>query len=260
MISLGKLRLSVQLLAIVILNLGFTQSFKTGALCPAFFCYGCPWAAFACPIGALQSFTAAGLFPFYAAGTLGVFSLTLGRTWCGWVCPFGTVQDLVSRIRQRGDLVKLPRLPLTKYLSLAAILVAAWLTAETFFCKLCPAGSLFAALPHRFVSSELDFGTFFYVHIATLAVAIFLFVLAGRFWCRYLCPLGAIFGFFNPMAFLKVRIDKHLCTDCGQCLENCPTAISEVEDIGTSSDCIECGECIRDCPSSAIHFSTSLRK
>ena len=259
MMKLGNLRLATQFLAIIIVNLGFTQTLKTGALCPAFFCYGCPWAAFACPIGTLQNFTAVGMFPYYAIGTLGLFGLTLGRFWCGWICPFGTVQDLILRVSRRRDLLNLPPVPWTKYLALIAIMVTAWLTADAFFCKLCPSGSLFAAIPHRFVSSEFDFGTFFYVHLITLAVAIILFVLVGRFWCRYLCPLGAIFGLFNNVSILKVKLDMTKCTECKQCLSNCPVNFKEIKDIGRSSDCIQCGKCISECPTNAIYISTSLK-
>jgi len=257
--KLGKIRLATQIAALVIVNLGFTQTLKTGALCPGFFCYGCPWATFACPIGTLQNFTAVGMMPYYAIGSLGVFGLLLGRFWCGWFCPFGTVQDIVMRLRHRGNVATLPPVPWTKYLSLGGILLAAWIFSETVFCKVCPAGSLFAAIPQRFTSPELNFGTFFYVHLGTLAVAILFFVLVGRFWCRYLCPLGAIYGVFNRVSLLKVVVNKNRCNDCKQCLSVCPVGIQEPEDIGHSTDCIQCGKCISECPAQAIRVSASLR-
>ena len=259
MIKLGNLRLAIQFLALIILNLGFTQSLKVGALCPAFYCYGCPWALFACPIGSLQNFTALGPFPFYAIGTLGLFGLALGRTWCGWVCPFGTVQDLIMRIRRRGNVVNPPPVPWMKYLSLVGILIAAWITVDAVFCKVCPSGSLFAAIPHRFASPEFDFGTFFYVHLITLAVAIVLFVIIGRFWCRYLCPLGAIFGLFNRVSIVKIKLNREICDNCEQCLQVCPSNLSRVDDVGNSTDCIQCGKCVDECPSEAIKVSASIR-
>lgn len=260
MMKLGHLRLVTQFLAIIVLNIGVNQSLKFGAICPAFFCYGCPWAAFSCPIGSLQTFTAIGPFPFYTIGLLGIFSLALGRFWCGWVCPFGTVQDLVTRIRSRSDVVSLPPIPWLKYLSLVGILIAAWIAAETLFCKVCPSGSLFAAIPHRIANGDkFDFGTFFYIHLVTLGVALILFVLFSRFWCRYLCPLGAIFGAFNRISILKIKMDKHLCTNCEQCLKVCPANLSDVEQIGCSSDCIQCGKCIETCPVDAVCISASIR-
>jgi len=255
-----RLRRSTQLLGLVLVNLGFMQLLKTGIVCPFFYCYGCPWAAAACPIGLLQTHAALGPFPFYAIGTLGIFGLTLGRFWCGWGCPFGTVQDMVSWIRRRNDFISLPPFPWTGLIVLVGVLITAWIAAETLFCKVCPAGSLFAAIPHRIASSEFSFGTFFYVHLATLAVALILFFVIGRFWCRYLCPLGSLFGLFNRASFLKVRVAAGSCVNCEECLNVCPVNIQAPEDIERSSSCIRCGKCIDACPHGSIKISASYRR
>lgn len=256
---MSRLRRFTQLLGLVLVNIGFVEILKTGVVGPFFYCYGCPWAAFACPIGLLQTHAAVGPFPFYALGSLGAFALLLGRFWCGWGCPFGTVQDLVSWLRRRRDIVSLPPFPWTGLVVLAGALLAAWIAADTLFCKICPAGSLFAAIPHRFASSELSFGTFFYVHLATLAVALVAFFFIGRFWCRYLCPLGSLLGVFNRMSILKVKLSEADCTHCGECLKSCPANIKEPEDIESSASCIRCGKCIDNCPNDAIKISASHR-
>lgn len=249
-----------QFLALALANIGFIQILKTGIPCPFFYCYGCPAAAFACPIGVFQHYAVLQQVPFYALGVVGLFGLALGRFWCGWACPFGTVQDLVAWIRRRDDTFRLPRVAWTKFLVLGVVLLLAWLAAETLFCKVCPAGSLFAAIPHRFVSPELDFGTFFYVHLATLAVALVAFFLIGRFWCRYLCPLGAIFGAFNPVSILKVKVDFSKCTRCENCLKVCPAKIEKLEEIENCTDCTRCGKCIESCGSEAVKISASFKE
>lgn len=256
---MAKLRRTTQLIALVLVNIGFLQILKTGAVCPFFYCYGCPVAAFACPIGVLQNFAALEHFPFYAIGSLGLFGLAAGRFWCGWGCPFGTVQDFVNWARRRRDFVTLRPLAWTRLLVLAGAILAAWVATDSLFCKVCPAGSLFAAIPHRFASPDLTFGTFFYVHVGTLAIALVAFYLVGRFWCRYLCPLGGIFGLFNRVSILKLKVNLGKCTSCRDCLEICPVNIKEVEDIENSSDCIRCGRCIDACPSGAIRVSASFR-
>jgi len=261
---MGKLRWTTQFIALALANLGLFKILEFGVCGPFFYCYGCPAAAFACPIGVAKNYaahyTVFGHFPFYAIGTIGLFGLALGRFWCGWFCPFGLVQDLVLRIRGRQNTVKLPRIPWMKFLVLGLVLLLAWIATDTLFCKICPAGSLFAAIPHRFISPEFSFGRFFYVHLVTLAIALVAFYFIARFWCRYLCPLGAIFGAFNPVSILKVRVDFDKCNECRQCLKVCPVGIEEPEEIEKSTDCIRCGKCVEACEDNALTIAASLRR
>ncbi|MBM4443967.1 MAG: 4Fe-4S binding protein [Chloroflexi bacterium] len=256
---MAKLRWATQFLTLVLVNVGFVQVLKLGLPCPFFYCYGCPWAAFACPIGTFQHYAALQQFPFYALGAVGLFGLALGRFWCGWGCPFGTVQDLVMLVRRRGDAFKVRRVPWMKFAVLAGVILAAGIAAETLFCEVCPSGSLFAAIPHRLASSELSFGTFFYVHLATLGAALVAFFMVGRFWCRYLCPLGAVFGAFNPVSLLKVKVDLSRCQHCEECLKVCPAGIAEVEEVESCTDCTRCGKCVESCGNDAMKIAPSFR-
>ena len=111
-------------------------------------------------------------------------------------------------LRRRQDFVKLSPAAWTKFLVLAGVLFSARLATDTLFCKVCPAGSLFAAIPHRFVSPELHFGTFFYVHLITLAISLVAFFFIGRFWCRYLCPLGALLAICGRSSLLRLQRKK----------------------------------------------------
>jgi ferredoxin-type protein NapH len=258
---MSRLRRTTQVLGLILANMGFLGVLKLGVLCPFFYCYGCPWAAFACPIGVLQHYSALGQFPFYALGLLGIFGVTLGRFWCGWACPFGTVQDIVTWVtRRKSNVVKVRRVPWTKFVVLAGVLIAAWALVDTVFCRVCPAGSLFAAIPHRFTSPDLPFGTYFYVHLGTLAAAVVAFILIGRFWCRYLCPLGAVFAAFNPVSLLKVKADMGKCEGCRKCLEVCPAAIEKPEEIENCTDCVRCGKCIEKCENGVIQVKASLKR
>jgi len=256
---MSRVRRSTQILALVLLNLGFIEVAKSGVVAPFFYCYACPLATTVCPIGALQSYAAVGTFPFYTVGALGLFGLAAGRFWCGWGCPFGTIQDFLTWARRRDDFITLRSVSWMRLTVLAGSLAAAWIAADTLFCKVCPAGSLFGAIPHRFVSPEFSFGTFFWVHIGTLVLAVVAFVLVGRFWCRFLCPLGGIFGLFNRVSILRIKLDVGKCTECRKCLGVCPTKIEEIEDIGESGDCICCGKCIEACPTGALKITASIR-
>jgi polyferredoxin len=88
----------------------------------------------------------------------------------------------------------------------------------------------------------------------TLALTIVLAILISRFWCRYLCPLGAIAGALNKVGILTIKWDKEKCKKCNTCLDVCTMGITKTEDIGTSTDCILCGRCVEACPEKALSF------
>jgi ferredoxin-type protein NapH len=138
---------------------------------------------------------------------------------------------------------------------LLLVLGLAWVTLDTVFCKFCPSGSLFAALPAPIFYPELPLGPFFYVHIATLLGVVAGAVLVARFWCRYLCPVGPI-GLMNRISVVAISLDSTKCTGCKECLRVCPMGLDKLEDIGYSSDCIVCGRCVDACETGAleVHF------
>lgn len=230
-------------------NLGFIPALKTGLICPYFYCYGCPIASTACPIGTLQHFVIFGTIPFFLLGTLGLNGTIFGRAFCGWACPFGAFQDILGVFNKRKR--KLRPFKYSKFIILLIVVILAWVTLDTFFCKFCPAGSLFAAIPSLFFFPSLTPGLFFYVHVATLALTILLLLLFARFWCRYFCPVAPM-GFFNRISILTVSLNQTKCTECSRCLDACPMGIDKLSGIGSSSDCILCGKCVEACKTNAL--------
>lgn len=244
----------VQIAAFAISNLGFISILKTGFACPFLYCHGCPFSVFACPIGVLQQFVVDSQFPLFTIGSLGVYGMLVGRAFCGWACPFGTIHDMLNRLNTR-KVVQPRNVWYTKYIILFLALALAWIALDTVFCKFCPSGSLFAAIPFRLLYPEAaEFGLFFYIHMLTLALTIFLALLISRFWCRYLCPLGAIAGAFNKVSVVNINLDQTKCKKCYLCLEACTMKITKTEDIGNSTDCILCGRCVDACPEKALIF------
>ena len=234
-------------------NLGFYRILKTGFVCPFLYCHGCPFSIFGCPIGLIQNFIVRGQVSLFTIGSLGIYGVIFGRMFCGWACPFGTLHDILAKLGGKRTLKK-TRFWYTKYIILFLTIILTWLFLDTVFCKFCPSGSLFAAIPYRIIRPNFDYGLFFNVHIVTLIITVVLALLISRFWCRYLCPLGAIAGAFNKVSLVSISLDESKCVMCKACLKNCPMGINSLKEIGKSTDCILCGECIENCQEKALKF------
>ncbi|MBQ5801592.1 MAG: 4Fe-4S binding protein [Clostridia bacterium] len=230
---------------------------------PGLNCYSCPGAVGACPLGSLQNALAASKtrLPAYIFGILILMGLALGRTICGFLCPFGLVQDLLYKIPspklKKNRVTRI--LSYGKYVTLAIFVVLmSFLFASPAFCKyICPAGTLGGAMGLLFHKDNVAFveilgGLFtwkFALMVAILTACVFIF----RPFCRFLCPLGAIYGFFSKLALIGVKLDKKACTNCGLCVAACKMDIRQVGD----RECINCGECIPVCPTKAISWKGS---
>ncbi len=237
------------------------------ACVPGFNCYSCPGAVGACPLGSLQNALAASgtRAPFYILGIILLVGLILGRTVCGFLCPVGLGQELLYKIKTP----KLKKSKYTrifsylKYIILIALVVIIPMMFGAFgkvpaFCKyICPVGTLEGGIGLMLNPTNNDFlesiGSLFTWKFAVLVVICVACVFIYRFFCRFFCPLGALYGFFSKIALLGVKLDKNKCTDCGLCVQACKMDIKRVGD----HECIQCGECIAVCPAKAISWKGS---
>ena len=234
------------------------------ACVPGLNCYSCPGAVGACPLGALQNALAASghRAGWYVLGILLLFGVTLGRTICGWLCPFGLLQELLHKI----PTYKLKKSRVTRALSwlkyaVLALFVAAiplWsglsrgLPLPAFCQYLCPAGSFEGAV--ALLSHPQN--SFLFGMLGPLFTRKFLILLGiglacvfcYRSFCRFLCPLGAIYGLFNRFCLLGVRVDEARCSGCGACVRGCGMDVRQVGD----QECIHCAKCLTLCPEKAI--------
>lgn len=236
------------------------------AVCtPGLNCYSCPAASAACPLGALQNALGSSdaRLPYYMLGILLLFGILFGRWICGFLCPFGLIQDLLHKIKTP----KLRKSPVTKILSfLKHIILVVFVVilpliyaSKSFpmpaFCKyICPSGTLLGAgglLSNENNSSMFSMlGPLFTWKFCLLVLFIVGAVFIYRFFCRFFCPLGAIYGLFNRISFLGIKLDKPRCTDCGLCVGTCDMDIRHVGD----HECISCGKCVNVCPTGAISY------
>ena len=241
---------------------------------PGLNCYSCPAATGACPIGAFQAVVGSSKFKFtyYITGFFILLGVLLGRFICGFICPFGWFQDLLHKIPgKKLSTAKLKPLRYLKYVILVVfvILLPAFVTnslgmGDPFFCKyICPQGVLEGAIPLALANSGIRaaLGHLFTFKFTILALFIILSILFYRPFCKWICPLGAIYSLFNKVSFLKIQVDHEKCVGCQKCSRVCKMDVNVV-DTPNHPECIRCGECMKACPTDAIcyHYGFSTKK
>jgi MauM/NapG family ferredoxin protein len=228
--------------------------------------------------------------------TIGL-TILFGRVWCGWLCPLGTTLDIFHPRRWKNKQPAFGESPRAiKHFLLIGILTSAmlgslWLmfldpvtimirslteAAYPAFDRIVLAGeSALYGIPalrgsisalDRFLRSALlpadPAFTAGGVLIAAFLIGIIaLNLLAPRFWCRYLCPLGSLLGLTGKLAIFRREVNAAACTDCGSCARVCPTGTIRPEQ-GNASDpaeCTMCLECVAACPRAGQSFPAHLR-
>lgn len=234
---------------------------------PGLNCYSCPGALGSCPIGSLQA-VIGGIkyqFSFYMIGLLMLIGSLVGRFVCGWLCPFGLIQELIHKIplpKMKVNKV-FSKLKYLKYLILVVfvfLLPMFWVNivgmGKPTFCEfICPAGTLEGGIPLVLLNKPLRavIGFLYTWKIALLVITVILSIFIFRPFCRFICPLGAIYSLFNPISLYRLKIDSDKCTSCGICSRKCKMQV-DVYKNPNSLECIRCGECISSCPQNAIEI------
>ncbi len=235
---------------------------------PGMNCYSCPGALGACPIGAVQAILDGRHrgFPFYVLGYLAMAGLLAGRFICGWLCLFGLIQELLYRIPtpkirvpDRADRI----LRYLKYVVLAVLVIGIPLVYRTdfgmgvpAFCKyLCPVGTLEGGIPMAILQDSLraTLGALFRWKVFLLILCVLASVFIHRPFCKYICPLGALYSLFQKVSLVRMNVDTGVCIDCGACGEACPMNVVPCRE-PNSPECIRCGECTEVCPVKALSF------
>ena len=273
-------RWKVQLLATLATN-PFLLNFLGGkiykgklkAICvPGLNCYSCPAAVGSCPIGALQSVMGSSgyKFSYYIVGTLILFGVMFGRFICGFLCPFGWFQELLHKIpTKKFSTKKLHYLTYLKYVILVVFVLVLPITivnevnmGNPFFCKyICPSGILQGAIPLSLANESIaaSLGSLFRWKSAVLLGIVTLSVFFYRPFCKWFCPLGAIYALFNKFSLYSMNIDKEKCNGCGACNRVCKMDV-DVMNSPNSPECIRCGDCVSQCPKNALSKGFCIKK
>lgn len=234
---------------------------------------------------------------FYLSLSIVLITVLLGRVFCGWLCPLGTLNTIVGSLRKSRGGERRRGWHRVKYLLLLFLLASSLFTVQltgildplsllirSFSLSIAPSveygvRALFDSLYRTDIKgivqvSEAAFGI---VREGLLSFRqplfnqgafiglLFLFILGlnlveKRFWCRYLCPLGALFGVLSRFSLLKRSVSEG-CTECGACASVCQGSASpERKGEWRDAECSYCANCDDICPRNAVSFGFAGRK
>jgi NapH/MauN family ferredoxin-type protein len=213
-----------------------------------------------CPFGAVET-----LITWVTTGTLiakvhpsnlilggAVLAATLlvGNAFCGWICPLGTIQDGLAWVAKKLHLPQWHPAARTdkalrwgRFVVLSLVMVMSYLTGRLWFADYDPYFTLFSLHWMTGWTQTLAWA------VGITAVVLIASLFVERLWCRYLCPLGAVFTIVGRASFLKIRRNADACTDCTVCDRPCPVGITVSKaDPAVNADCVGCLDCLTSCP------------
>jgi ferredoxin-type protein NapH len=236
-------------------------------------------------------------FPWIVIGTIFIIGAVVGRAFCGWVCPIGFIQDIITTLKGKLDVVS-PRTHKAsknfKYLVLfMTVLISGTLGLALYlgfgsdyknalgdlatgpFIAISPDGTLFGTIPTLLNMARENFGSFLtqpptmqevWTQLtkipALLAIRILVLVAffgaawkVPRFWCRYVCPTGALMAVFQKYSYAGIKRDPVKCMKCPHCEVKCPMQINILDlpwEKFNDPECIMCMECVDACPHGSL--------
>jgi len=189
---------------------------------------------------------------FFLFVSFALISLLFRKSFCGWLCPVGTVSEYLWKLGRClfGRNFRIPRwidLPLRslKYLLLSFFVYAVTMMSAAAIGE-------FVASPYGLVV-DVRMLNFFRFMGATTAYVVGGLILASllvqNFWCRYLCPYGALMGLISIVSPARITRNETACIDCAKCARACPSVLPVDRLIQIrSAECMSCLECIAACP------------
>lgn len=199
--------------------------------------------------GAWDMVHPAGLTIFLAA--LGT-SLMLRKSFCGYICPVGLISGLLNTLGRRLRLSIIPGVWTGRILSGLKYVTLGFFLFTVFVGMNLEDIEQFATIPYNFVADARMLRFFLAPSQLTLVVLAILLILGTAlrsFWCRYLCPYGALLGILSWFSPLRIHRDAQRCVQCGRCTAACPGCIrvQDKEDV-LSPECLGCMRCQEACP------------
>jgi len=263
----------VQLITFLFVNGKFLGLASTGIIVPYLWAAAAPFSTIHGAYEAFEFTVSQGVFPLLAIGVIYLTAITVGRVFCGWACPFGMIQDFISYLPfkkeklspvTQGQIkdIKWAILGFSLFLSIMVGLKRSGATetsvpigviSEAQFSVVSPAGTLFSYLPWMIIWNNdalARAGLLGWLKFAILIGVLIPSLYVPRFFCRYLCPLGALFETVSQFKILRIIPKKGFSAESwNNTLEEvCPMGVTvQPQDKFISHPgCINCGKCLTE--------------
>jgi len=269
------LRHFVQLIVLIVLNGKLLGLASSNIIVPYLHTTQAPYSTAHGAYESLEYTIARGLFPLFVLGIIYLTAVTVGKVLCGWACPLGLVQDILSYLpfkKQKLSSSTLSQIKDLKWivvgLSIATAVLVGFRRAhkqnedpasyfsDSPFSVISPSGTLFAYIPWMFLWNTnvlATGGTIAWIKLAVLVGVLVPSVYTPRFFCRYLCPMGALLEPLSKYKMLRISRTGKLSKEELNRLMNdvCPTGVqvdSEDSEFIDHGNCIHCGKCAAEAP------------
>ena len=198
-------------------------------------------------------------------------TLLLGRVYCGWICPMGIIAPMARKFREVLKFLEIKPLSLEinrrdkYYLLVLGLLYGSAFGLPILHLIYPPAilgREVHGGISAFFDGAEVGKFTLFTQGLTSaslfiLAVLALEILLLPGFWCKSLCPGGAVYSLLSRFRLLRIRRIKDACTDCTLCDVRCPMGLEPMTD-KTGVECDNCGVCIDSCPTDALVYGWTL--
>ncbi|MFQ5648854.1 MAG: 4Fe-4S binding protein [bacterium] len=209
------------------------------------------------PLAVLESTTIALYFylPMLLSAVIPVsVTLVLGRVYCGWICPMNLVLEINDKLRRLLERVgyntrDVRFKPSTKTVVLLLGLGAAFVSGRPLLALIYPPAVISREILYKIYDGFFSHG------LLLIAVICFVeLILSRRWWCRYVCPGGAVYAALSRFRLLRIRRNEPLCDQCGDCVPVCPYDLKPMTRELTA-ECDQCGLCISVCQPGALSYT-----